>query len=78
MSAYNSLCEWVAQIAGDCGWVVEREMLRIPSTRNVAFVGRYAANHPRPDVLVILQKYGGTQGYYDNVVKLLKANTRGH
>lgn len=78
MSAYNSLCEWVAQIASDCGWVVEREMLRIPSTRNTAFVGRYAANHPRLDVHVILQKYGGTQGYYENVVKLLKANTRGH
>lgn len=77
-SAYNSLCGWVAQIATDCGWVVEREMLRIPSTRNTAFVGRHYAADSQPDIDVILQRYGGTQGYYDNVVKLLKANTRGH
>lgn len=77
-SAYNSLCEWVAQIARDCGWVVEREMLRIPSTRNTAFVGRCFADTSQLDIDVVLQKYGGTQGYYDNVVKLLKANTRDH
>ncbi|KUI61292.1 tRNA (uracil-O(2)-)-methyltransferase [Cytospora mali] len=77
-SAYNSLCEWVARIASDCGWKVEREMLRIPSTRNTAFVGRCSAGDTQPDVPAILQRYGGTHGYYDNVVKLLQANTRGH
>jgi len=39
-SAYASLCAWVERLAGDVGYVVEREMLRIPSTRNACIVGR--------------------------------------
>ena len=42
-SAYSSLCEWVAHLAADVGYVVEREMLRLPSTRNLAIVGRVIA-----------------------------------
>ncbi|KAJ0123449.1 hypothetical protein J7T55_011914 [Diaporthe amygdali] len=77
-SMYNSLCAWVCEIAKDCGWEVEKEMLRIPSTRNAAFVGRRLANDSELDVQALLDKYGGTQGYYDNVIKLLKTSTRGH
>lgn len=77
-SQYNSLCTWVVEIAKDCGWEVEKEMLRIPSTRNAAFVGRRLTNNADLDVHALLQKYGGTQGYYDNVIKLLKASARGH
>lgn len=39
-SAYSSLCDWVAHLAGEVGYVVEKEVLRIPSTRNVGIVGR--------------------------------------
>ena len=39
-SAYSSLCDWVSHLATEVGYVVEREMLRIPSTRNVGIVGR--------------------------------------
>lgn len=39
-SAYASLCDWVSQLMGECGYEVEKEMLRIPSTRNVGLVGR--------------------------------------
>ena len=39
-SAYASLVSWVSKIAGECGWVTETEMLRIPSTRNTALIGR--------------------------------------
>ena len=39
-SAYSSLCDWVAHLASAVGYDVEREMLRIPSTRNVGIVGR--------------------------------------
>ncbi|KAI3398607.1 hypothetical protein diail_8955 [Diaporthe ilicicola] len=77
-SMYNSLCAWVTEIAEDCGWEVEKEMLRIPSTRNAAFVGRRLADDSELDVQALLYKYGGTQGYYDNVSKLLKASARGH
>ncbi len=39
-SAYSSLCDWVAHLAARVGYKVEREMLRLPSTRNVGIVGR--------------------------------------
>ena len=42
-SAYASLCEWVAHLAADVGYVVEREMLRLPTTRNMGIVGRVIA-----------------------------------
>ncbi|TVY22984.1 tRNA (uracil-O(2)-)-methyltransferase [Lachnellula hyalina] len=44
-SAFASLVSWVSQIAQDCGWVVEKEMLRIPSTRNTALIGRKRLNN---------------------------------
>lgn len=39
-SAYSSLCDWVAHLAARVGYKVEREMLRLPSTRNVGILGR--------------------------------------
>lgn len=39
-SAYSSLCDWVSHLASSVDYVVEREMLRIPSTRNIGIVGR--------------------------------------
>ncbi len=39
-SAYSSLCDWVSHLASAVGFEVEREMLRIPSTRNVGIIGR--------------------------------------
>lgn len=77
-STYNSFCAWVADIAHDCGWQVEKEILRIPSTRNTAFIGRHLANTTDIDMDCLIRKYGGTGGYYENVMKLLKASTRGH
>jgi len=39
-SAYASLCSWVCHLTEMTGFRVEKEHLRIPSTRNVAVVGR--------------------------------------
>ncbi|KAF4448136.1 tRNA (uracil-O(2)-)-methyltransferase [Fusarium austroafricanum] len=78
-SMFASLVDWVTQIAEDCGWYVETEMLRIPSTRNIGLVGRKTTKEiEEVDIHELLQKYGGVQGYYDNVVKLLKSSPRGH
>lgn len=77
-STYNSLCAWVAEIAHDCGWEVEKEILRIPSTRNTAFVGRRLANAADVDMDALIYKHGGAGGYYDNVLKLLKTLSRSH
>ncbi|KAI1427245.1 hypothetical protein F5Y12DRAFT_783374 [Xylaria sp. FL1777] len=78
-SAYSSLVEWVKQIAHDCGWEVETEMLRIPSTRNTGIIGRRRLeNLVSADIPAILRKYGGTSGYVDNAIKLTKTAPRGH
>jgi tRNASer (uridine44-2'-O)-methyltransferase len=39
-SAYAALCGWMEHLTADVGYVVEKEMLRIPSTRNAAILGR--------------------------------------
>jgi tRNASer (uridine44-2'-O)-methyltransferase len=42
-SAYASLCSWVCHLTESTGYKVEKEHLRIPSTRNIAVVGRIRA-----------------------------------
>ncbi|KAK0633673.1 hypothetical protein B0T14DRAFT_395403, partial [Immersiella caudata] len=74
-SSYASLVHWVAQIARDCGWEVEQEMLRIPSTRNTALVGRKklsSKSFSTADIEEIVERYSGTAGYLENVIKLAK------
>jgi len=39
-SAYATLCSAVARLATEVGYQAEEEILRIPSTRNTAIVGR--------------------------------------
>ncbi|KAM0245755.1 hypothetical protein ACHAQJ_010472 [Trichoderma viride] len=80
-STYASLVDWVSRIANDCGWEVETEMLRIPSTRNTCLLGRRRTrgdDEVQVDVETLVDKYGGTGGYYENVAKLIKSGPRGH
>lgn len=78
-SAYSSLVVWVGDIARDCGWEVEEEMLRIPSTRNAAVVGRKRSSESSPlDIQTIVNRYGGTAGYLEAVIKLLASAPRPH
>jgi tRNASer (uridine44-2'-O)-methyltransferase len=78
-SAYSSLVAWVEDIARDCGWEVETEMLRIPSTRNTALLGRKRiSEYDEADVQGIIQKYGGAEGWLENAMKLVKTGPRGH
>jgi len=73
-SAYSSLVAWVAGIAKDCGWEVEQEVLRIPSTRNIALIGRRQSKQDTPvDFNAVVNKYGGAAGYWNNVAKLIAA-----
>ncbi|KAL8976277.1 MAG: hypothetical protein Q9205_007680 [Flavoplaca limonia] len=39
-SAYAALCDWVSHLARAVGYEVEKEMLRLPSTRNTGLIGR--------------------------------------
>lgn len=78
-SAFASLVVWVSNIAKECGWEVEKEMLRIPSTRNTALIGR-RRKIPFEDVDVedIVAAHGGAAGWEENALKLVKGATRGH
>lgn len=79
-SAYASLVAWVTILAQDCGWEVEKEMLRIPSTRNTALIGRRRlTGFQQIDILALLNQYGGAVGWEENAFKLCSATaTRGH
>ncbi|KAI0149556.1 hypothetical protein GGR57DRAFT_473753 [Xylariaceae sp. FL1272] len=78
-SAYSSLVEWVKQLAVDCNWAIETEMMRIPTTRNTGIVGRRRIDETASvNIPNILSNYGGTGGYVENVLKLVKTSPRGH
>jgi len=78
-STYASLVDWVATVAADCGWEVETEMLRIPSTRNVALIGRRRTrDYGDVDVEGVVKKHGGVEGYLESAMKLLVAGPRKH
>jgi tRNASer (uridine44-2'-O)-methyltransferase len=78
-SAFASLVAWVSKLAKDCGWKVEVEMLRIPSTRNTALIGR-RRNVPFEDVDIkdLIYDNGGSVGWEANALKLTKTAARGH
>lgn len=42
ISAYSMYRIWLATLSHHCGWNVESETLRIPSTRNWALVGKHS------------------------------------
>ncbi|KIJ95954.1 hypothetical protein K443DRAFT_134277 [Laccaria amethystina LaAM-08-1] len=48
-SSYSMYRIWLATLSVHCGWVVECETLRIPSTRNWAVVGRKRLGVVRPE-----------------------------
>ena len=43
VSAYSMYRIWLASLSLHCGWEVECETLRIPSTRNWAIIGKFAS-----------------------------------
>ena len=43
-SAYSSLCDWICHLTASVGYVVEKEMLRLPSTRNMGIITRTLAD----------------------------------
>ena len=78
-SAYSSLVSWVSQLAVDCGWKVEKEMLRIPSTRKACLLGRYRTKpYEDVDAAGLISAYGGAAGWVENAMKLVKVGPRGH
>lgn len=78
-STYASLVDWVSQITEACGWELETEMLRIPSTRNTGLLGRRQTKDlGQGDIEQVIKVFGGVDGYYENVVKLVGSAPRAH
>lgn len=78
-STYASLCDHVGRTAAQLGWVVEKEVLRIPSTRNIALIGR--TRLLTDGVLTpsqVIQHQGGTEGWIENTMALKLRNPRNH
>ena len=86
-SAYSSLCDWVAHLAARVGYKVEKEMLRMPSTRNVGIVGRAMmpefqketldARRERVREIVMNEKADGTQ-WVERAWGLMSGKGSGH
>jgi tRNASer (uridine44-2'-O)-methyltransferase len=76
-SAYASLVSWVSKLGESCGWEMETEMLRIPSTRNTALLGRRRTK-AEVDIDSIIRENGGAEGWEENAMKLVKVGPRGH
>lgn len=64
-SAYASLTSYVAYLAAELGYLPEKEMLRIPSTRNACIIGRRwrpAPNEKAVDVVSLADGDVGDEG----------------
>ena len=61
---YAMYCQWICDIAQEIGWLVEMEMLRIPSTRNRGIVGRQIDSpRTKEKALEVISRLGGSNGY---------------
>lgn len=80
-STYQGLVDRVEYLATRVGWKIEKEMLRIPSTRNAAIIG-YEKNHPSDpkidEIYSILMEEGGADGWIANTMNLMKSHPRNH
>ena len=86
LSTYAALVDHVDDLATQMGWVVEKETLRIPSTRNAAIIGidrneQFASERPDETemrVIDILATEGGAEGWVENLMALMKKNPKNH
>ncbi|KAK9365776.1 hypothetical protein V1509DRAFT_632109 [Lipomyces kononenkoae] len=82
LSTYGALVEHIAKNAHDVGWVVQREMLRIPSTRNAAIIGVKSRCSDNTGSIWtaedIVRREGGAAGFFDRAVTLTSKSPRSH
>lgn len=77
-SRYQGLVDHVELLASMCGWDVEREMLRIPSTRNAAVIGYKPSEILGRSVYEIIAMEGGATKWIENTMSLMKKPPRNH
>lgn len=76
-STYAALVGRVEELSKEVGWVPEREMLRIPSTRNAAVVG-WTRVPATMSVEEVLARENHAEGWVENTMGLMKRGPRGH
>lgn len=86
LSTYAALVDHVEDLSKQMGWIVEKESLRIPSTRNAAVIGfdkhsRY--NHDTKEAfdgraMEILAREGSTDAWVENSINLMKRPPKEH
>lgn len=78
-STYASLVDHVEEIADRFGWAVEKEVLRIPSTRSTALIGRTKKEQGTPETVEkILESEGGADGWVERTMALRGKSPRNH
>lgn len=82
-STYGSLVDHVHDLAAMMKWKVQKEMLRIPSTRNAAVIGVRKTDEETPEevsrrIYDLVAMEGGAEGWVENSMALMKKPPRGH
>lgn len=86
VSTYGALVDHVEDLAEKMGWEVEKEILRIPSTRNAAIIGvgkkeffeKESRDETDTRVIDILALEGGAEGWVENSLALMKKSPKNH
>lgn len=86
VSTYGALVDNVDEISRTMGWIVEKESLRIPSTRNAAIIGINKHSKFKDDtiesfntrVLEFIKKEQGIDNWVENSLNLMKKPPRDH
>lgn len=86
LSTYGALVDHVEDLAILMGWESEKEILRIPSTRNSAVIGMkkkpYFSEEPNEAtelrVLDIVAAEGGAEGWVENLMLLMSKSPKNH
>lgn len=85
-STYGALVDHVEDLAHKMGWKVQKEVLRIPSTRNSAIIGLERRtefrDEPAPQremrLWDIIASEGGAEGWVPNLMALISNSSKNH
>ncbi|OBA21931.1 DUF1613-domain-containing protein [Metschnikowia bicuspidata var. bicuspidata NRRL YB-4993] len=86
LSMYGALVDHVEDLANLMGWDSEKEILRIPSTRNAAVIGMEKKPYLKEEhidatemrVLDIVAAEGGAEGWVENLMLLMSKSPKNH
>ncbi len=76
-SKYGALVKHTIDISKKLGWKINKEMLRIPSTRNAAIIGARKVDASKEKLMTVyevLEMEGGADGYIEHTMGLKPSN----